>query len=287
MSAAADFYRFLTEIGVTPDALIDAFEEMSKNFSDDLVKASIPLLTATLAIRIIGGVIKELVDGDLVDVISTVIFGMLMGVILFALLSGWNGFPIGGSGTEFGVRPITLAIKDAFIALASGGETAGTLVGQFFGEAADAIMRMYAMATRIQDGMFASFAAAMALVPRWSVTGMVGVLISSIPFVLLMLVAWIAYGIASIAIVILMAVITYHALSGVVMIHAALAFGPVTLAVYPLIDSWAKRILNTLASGIAQVTAGILLLVVLQGLIVRIDGTLSNIMAGWAGFTIP
>lgn len=286
MSAAADFYRFLTEVGVTPDALTAAFEEMSEGFSGNLVKASIPLLTATLAIRIIGGVIKELVDGDLVDVISTVIFGMLMGVILFALLSGWNGFTIGGpGGAEFGVRPITIAMYNAFIALASGGETAGTLVGQFFGEAADAIMRMYAMASRIQEAMFASFVAAMAQVPGWNVSGMIGVLISAIPFVLLMLVAWIAYGIAAIAIVILMAVITYHALSGIVMIHAALAFGPVTLAVYPLIDSWAKKILNTLASGIAQVTAGILLLVVLQELIQRIDGTLSTIMTGWVGLS--
>lgn len=286
MSAAADFYRFLTDVGVTPDALTAAFEEMSEGFSGNLVKASIPLLTATLAIRIIGGVIKELVDGDLVDVISTVIFGMLMGVILFALLSGWNGFTIGGpGGAEFGVRPITIAMYNAFIALASGGETAGTLVGQFFGEAADAIMRMYAMASRIQEAMFASFVAAMAQVPGWNVSGMIGVLISAIPFVLLMLVAWIAYGIAAIAIVILMAVITYHALSGIVMIHAALAFGPVTLAVYPLIDSWAKKILNTLASGIAQVTAGILLLVVLQELIQRIDGTLSTIMTGWVGLS--
>lgn len=283
MSAGADFYRFLTDVGVTPDSLIEAFDSMSQEFSEALVSASLPLLTATLAVRIIGGVMKEMLDGDLVDAISKVIYGMLMGVILFALLTGWNGFSVswGSGSSEFGVRPFTMETYNAFVALASGGETAGSMVGQFFGEGADAIMRMYGMATRIQNGIFASFEAAMAQVGPLNVTGMVAVLISSIPNVLLMLVAWIAYGLASIAIVLLMAVISYHALSGIVMIHAALAFGPVTLAAYPLVDSWAKKILNTLASGVAQVTAGILLLVVLQEIIERVDGTLTAIMATW------
>ncbi len=98
------------------------------------------------------------------------------------------------------------------------------------------------------------------------------------PQILLLVFAWFMFVLACIAIMILLCFVIFHALAGLVAVQIALAFGPLTLMAYPLIDQWFKRVISAMAGGIAQATAGLLLLMVVLEMIERMSTTLRLII---------
>lgn len=263
-------YQFLYTVGLTPDSVVSAFRGASVQFSQAIVGAAPILLSTTLAIRLIANVIKELLDGDLGDVISEAVFTALMGIILAALLVWWNGAPDGG----LSIRAVSEGFYNQLVALMPGVGTADTLVGQMFLRAGEIIHTMHAEATHLSGRAFEQVIHASAW---WS--GLAG-LFGGIVNILLLVVAWVFYGLAAIGVALLACVLVFYMLAGLIMVQVALAFGPLTLAAYPLIDTWAKTVVKTIASGTAQALAGFLLMGVVANLLSLIVGGINGIIPG-------
>lgn len=263
-------YQFLTTVGLTPDSVVDAFRGASVQFSAAIVGAAPILLSTTLAIRLIANVIKELLDGDLGDVISEAVFTALMGIILAALLVWWNGAPDGG----LSIRAVAEGFYDQLVALMPGVGTADTLVGQMFLRAGEIIHTMHNAASQLSGRAFEQVTNA----SSWWVG--VLALFGGIVNILLLVVAWVFYGLAAIGVALLACVLVFYMLAGLIMVQVALAFGPLTLAAYPLIDTWAKTVVKTIASGTAQALAGFLLMGVVANLLSLIVGGINGIIPG-------
>ncbi len=263
------FYDFLTAIGVTPDSLLLAIEGASSDFASAAVAAAPIVLTATMAIKVIIDVIKELIDGDLVDVISSVIYAIILGLVLSTVLALWQS---GGSGCDGSVtvRSLASCAQDGVMSLASD-EPVDTLVGSAFRSGAGAIMTMFNMLTVVSNNVFQP-------VREANLLDVLDALAIAATQILLLGFAALIFTLACIAIMILLCFVVFHALAGLATVQIALAFGPLTLMAYPLIDQWFKKAISAIAGGIAQATAGLLLLMVVMELIERLSETLTEII---------
>lgn len=262
----ADIYEHLTAIGATPDGFLNAFKRASTEFAQRLQTPALVVLSACLAIRIIVGTIKEVIDGNLVDVISNVVFAGLMGVILSALILWWN---VG----DFSVRAFAEHTYQVMFRIAAGeDQTMGSLVASVITPASHAIEIIFRQAWELTARLTLPPA-----VDGWGIARLVGLVVYALTnlvnFVLLLF-AWVFAAAAALSVIALMLIILFFMLAGLVAMQVGLAFGPLAVAAYPLIDVWAKKVVGVIAGGIAQATAGLLLISVVVAMVTTLGEAL-------------
>lgn len=274
MSGWQDFYRFLSEAGLSPDSLYDSLEQASIAFAGNLITLSPGLLGACLAIRIIAGVVLEMIDGDLVDVIKKVFFGLLMGGILGVILSTWQ------SGETYSIRTLTDDTLNALSGIAPGSASPGDLGGviePFFTSIGSTIDTSFRALIVLQDEIFSPGRVARDTISS-VIAGDASYLLPFLANAGYLVIAWASFLISSLAMIALLVAVVFFSMTGLFMIQLALAFGPFTIAVYPLVNDWAKRILSTLIGGIFQFVAGLLLLGILNTTVGRFVTYVENVM---------
>lgn len=256
----AAFVAFLENAGVTPDALTETIRAASASFAQATMGLALYLLAATMTIRLVAGTIKELLDGDLIDLIGVYLSAAIMGMILLAILNNWSSES--GGVTVFGI------VNDMYLGLVravSGGGSADSVFGAIFAEGWKLLHLIWEIVGRTWE----RFAEERQNVDR-SVLETAGDVLSGQAFIqgmtsfltaiLLFAVNFTLAVIASILVILLIVSLLFHAITGLLIVYVALAFGPLALSAYPLIDTWAKKLLGTVVGGIAQMLAALLLL---------------------------
>jgi len=262
----ADIYDKLSTLGMTPDGLYAAFERASENFSGELIVPSLLLLSACLAIRILVGTIKEVIDGNLVDVISNVVFAGLMGIILSALILWWND-------GAFSVRGFSEQTYRVMFGIVTGeGQSMDTIAHAVITPATHAIEVIFTQLTGLSGRIL--MLPEVPENPLWGMVALLSHIVSIIFSIIFLFVASIMAFLASASIIALMLVVLFFMLAGLIAMQVGLAFGPIAVAAYPLIDTWAKKVVGVIAGGIAQATAGLLLITVVTALILNLGDAL-------------
>jgi len=275
MSEWQEFYGFLTSAGLTPDALYEALKSASKAFSGEIIKIAPGLLGAALAIRIISGVILEMIDGDLVDVIKIVVLGALMGGILGVILATWDG------GEAYSVRTMTDQTLTILSGIAPGNASPGQLgsiIEPFFASVGLTIDTSMNALIVLQSKLFSTSSIAGSIVGAVSGEG-ASILLRFFTNAGFLVIAWASFIISVLAVFALLIAVVFYSMTGLFMIQLALAFGPLTIAVYPLINDWAKRVLSTVVGGMFQYIAGLLLLAILTTTVERFASFMRMVIA--------
>lgn len=267
ISGGNQFLDYLNAVGVTPNGLKETLNTAASAFAERMATFAAPFLTACLAIRLIMGTIKELADGDFVDLISTYLMTAIMGVILYAMLTQWaviSGWVVDIMNTAVGAATSGGDVNSVFEGIATDGLNLLKLIWDIVfnslermtiaGQAQGASLGQKLVGMVNNPGVGAALAFASLGAPEQFALFLINALLGLV---------------ASLAVIALVVVLLYHSISGFIAVFVAIAFGPLTLAAYPLVDTWAKKLLGTAAGGIGQMLAALFLLSVLGEILER------------------
>jgi hypothetical protein len=271
------FYDALDAVGVTPASLVEVIQTAATSFGDDMVGVALPLLAGTGAIRLAMVIIKELLDGDIVEMVGEVFFTLLMIMFVALLLTSWKAGLLSVPETS---REIMASVMSAASGTSVTPGTLGQALGDIFNPVFESLMKVLAgiwtifnrsleaYLTAAREGASISdLADAFGAMVRGNTAGAAAAIFSTQSLGLLMVVNFFLAIIASLAVIILFCFLLYHMMSGFISMSVVFAFGPLTLAAYPLIDSWAKKALSAIAGAIVQMAAAIFLLKILVGVL--------------------
>lgn len=262
---AQDFIDTANRIGATPGDLAAQIDEASEAFGGKMVGIARGILGVTIAIRLMMVIVKELLDGDIVELVGEVFFTLLLGLFLLILLNGWTG------GGEFSVPEYARELMGAVMSAAGGGgDNITSGIAGVFAPILESVLTVLGLIWEIVSLTLTTLQSSISEIGQVDSWGdlLPGAFLSQIgsSFGLFqsVLMNFVLGVIASIAVIIAFCVLVYHMLSGFITLSVVIAFGPLTLGAYPLVDTWAKKALSSIAGAIVQMAAAIFLMSILK-----------------------